>query len=152
MGYLYWRESGVEGQKEFKKKDLIPLQAPWSTRLAESKKISSLTSSLSRPIFKEGTLEGRLDTHVQFQSPMETCSWSGSQIGWGSMINLIISWAVLKSILPHHFITWAWHYSSKVLLPSSNSVFTLQQIQTSSTPESPYTAYTVEYNSFKRSY
>jgi hypothetical protein len=29
----------------------------------------------AKPIFKEGMLEGRLDPHVQFQSPMETRSY-----------------------------------------------------------------------------
>jgi hypothetical protein len=35
----------------------------------------------AKPIFKEGMLEGRLDPHVQFQSPMETRSkWEGAII------------------------------------------------------------------------
>jgi hypothetical protein len=70
MGCLNWRESRAEGRAEQKSSDLIPVQAcDWLSRKRNPVRppVSPVPAKL---IFKEG----RLDPHVQFQSPMETCS------------------------------------------------------------------------------
>jgi hypothetical protein len=74
MGCLNWRESRAEGRAEQKSSDLIPVQArDWLSRKRTPVRppVSPVPAKL---IFEEGTLEGRLDPHVQFQSPMETRS------------------------------------------------------------------------------
>jgi hypothetical protein len=74
MGCLNWRESRAEGRAEQKSSDLIPVQArDWLSR--KRNPVRPLVSLVpAKPIFKEGMLEGRLDPHVQFQSPMKTRS------------------------------------------------------------------------------
>jgi hypothetical protein len=74
MGCLNWRESRAEGQAEQKSSDLIPMQArDWLSRKRNPVR-PPVSPVPTKPIFKEGMLEGRLDPHVQFQSPMETRS------------------------------------------------------------------------------
>jgi hypothetical protein len=76
MGCLNWRESRAEGRGEQKSSDVIPVRArDWLSRKRNPVRppVSPVPAKL---IFKEGTLEGRLDPHVQFQSPMETRSYS----------------------------------------------------------------------------
>jgi hypothetical protein len=74
MGCLNWRESRAEGRAEQKSSDLIPVQArDWLSRKRNPVR-PPVSPVPAKPIFKEGMLEGRLDPHVQFQSPMETRS------------------------------------------------------------------------------
>jgi hypothetical protein len=74
MGCLNWRESRAEGRAEQKSSDLIPVQARnWLSRKRNPVR-PSVSPAPAKPIFKEVMLEGRLDPHVQFQSPMETRS------------------------------------------------------------------------------
>jgi hypothetical protein len=76
MGCLNWREWGAEGRAEQKSSDLIPVQArDWLSRKRNPVR-PPISPVPAKPIFKEGMLEGRLDPHVQFQSPMETRSKS----------------------------------------------------------------------------
>jgi hypothetical protein len=70
MGCLNWRESRAEGRVEQKSSDLIPVQArDWLSRKRNPVR-PPVSPVPAKPIFKEGMLEGRLDLHVQFQSPM----------------------------------------------------------------------------------
>jgi hypothetical protein len=76
MGCLNWRESRAEGRAEQKSSDLIPVQArDWLSRKRNPVR-PPVSPVPAKPIFKEGMLEGRLDPHVQFQSPMEDFSAS----------------------------------------------------------------------------
>jgi hypothetical protein len=71
MGCLNWREFRAEGQAERKSSDLIPVQAcDWLSRKRNPVR-PPVSPVPAKPIFKKGMLEGRLDPHVQFQSPME---------------------------------------------------------------------------------
>jgi hypothetical protein len=80
MGCMNWRESRAEGRAEQKSSDLIPVQArDWLSRKRNPVR-PPVSPVPAKPIFKEGMLEGRLDPHVQFQSPMETRSKSTSSI------------------------------------------------------------------------
>jgi hypothetical protein len=75
MGCLNWRESRAEGRAEQKSSDLIPVQArDWLSRKRNPVR-PPVSPVPAKPIFKEGMLEGRLDPHVQFQSPIETRSY-----------------------------------------------------------------------------
>jgi hypothetical protein len=70
VGCLNWRELGAEGRAEQKSSDLIPVQArDWLSR-KRNLVWPPISPVPAKPIFKEG----RLDPHVQFQSPMETHS------------------------------------------------------------------------------
>jgi hypothetical protein len=76
MGCLNRRESRAEGRAEQKSSDLIPVQArDWLSRKRNPVR-PPVSPIPAKPIFKEGMLEGKLDPHVQFRSPMETRSKS----------------------------------------------------------------------------
>jgi hypothetical protein len=67
---------GIEGRRagRTKSSDLIPVQArDWLSRKRNPVR-PPVSPVPAKPIFKEGMLEGRLDPHVQFQSPIETRS------------------------------------------------------------------------------
>jgi hypothetical protein len=90
MGCLNWRESRAEGRAEQKSSDLIPVQArDWLSRKRNLVR-PPVSPVPAKPIFKEGMLEGRLDLHVQFQSPMETRSKHDSLKNKKSLTSIVI--------------------------------------------------------------
>jgi hypothetical protein len=106
MGCLNWRESRAEGRAEQKSSDLIPVQArDWLSRKRNPVRppVSPVPGKL---IFKEGMLEGRLDPHVQFQSPMETRSFYVSRTS--DLILLLIIYVDDLMITGNHGVKISW--------------------------------------------